>query len=322
MSAPSEPSEAGKTFPRIIVGIDLSEQARDALVLARALSAALGTELIVAAAVGNEVMAGPGYSYSDSARDYYTAVKECVRDELGSTRFEWRELQDTPAHGLERLARTEEAEMVVLGSTHRGRLGRVLPGSVAESLLHGAPCAVAVAPRGYASEQRGGLARIGVGVDGSDEAREALGLAAAVACHEDANLCLMTVAYQVAEMSIARFSIQPREWDQAREDKARGDVLDRAIGDVLDLALSNTEGLVVVGRLLHGAPATALAEASADFDLLCVGSRGYGPVGRTFVGSVAAKLVRSAHCPVVVTPRAIGDDVRWRKELPAAALNA
>ena len=43
--------------------------------------------------------------------------------------------------------RRPRADLVVVGSTHTGRLGRVFPGSTGEKLLHGAPCAVAVVPR-------------------------------------------------------------------------------------------------------------------------------------------------------------------------------
>jgi hypothetical protein len=53
------------------------------------------------------------------------------------------------------------ASMIVAGSSHRGPAGRVVPGGVGERLLHAAPCAVALAPRGYA-RPAGGLGRIGV----------------------------------------------------------------------------------------------------------------------------------------------------------------
>ena len=42
-----------------------------------------------------------------------------------------------------------DAGLIVVGSTGRGRAGRVLTGSTAERLLHGAPCPVALAPHGY-----------------------------------------------------------------------------------------------------------------------------------------------------------------------------
>src|SRR6188472_3369943 len=38
----------------------------------------------------------------------------------------------SPARALDRLAASEGAELIVLGSTHAGRLGRIVPGSTAE----------------------------------------------------------------------------------------------------------------------------------------------------------------------------------------------
>ena len=61
----------------------------------------------------------------------------------------------------------------------------------------------------------------------------------------------------------------------------------------------------VSGRVLEGDAAAELAAASADVDLLVVGSRGFGPVRRVLLGSVSRELVRSASCPVVVLPRGV-----------------
>ena len=55
----------------------------------------------------------------------------------------------SPARALQELAVRESAALVVLGSTHRGTLGRVIAGTTAERLLHGAPCSVAVVPDGF-----------------------------------------------------------------------------------------------------------------------------------------------------------------------------
>ena len=55
--------------------------------------------------------------------------------------------------------------------------------------------------------------------------------------------------------------------------------------------------------VLSGDPAEELARQSREFDLLVLGSRGYGPVRRVFLGGVAHGVVKSAACPVVVMPR-------------------
>ena len=48
---------------------------------------------------------------------------------------------------------------------------------------------------------------------------------------------------------------------------------------------------------------TWLVRAGRELDLLIVGSRGYGPIGRLFPGSVSRYLVRHATCPLLVLPR-------------------
>ena len=42
---------------------------------------------------------------------------------------------------------------------------------------------------------------------------------------------------------------------------------------------------------------------SASLDLLIVGSRGYGPIGRLIHGSTSRELARRARCPLLILPR-------------------
>ncbi len=49
-----------------------------------------------------------------------------------------------------------------------------------------------------------------------------------------------------------------------------------------------------------------LAEETRRLDLLLLGSRGYGPLRRTVLGTVAGYVVNQASCPVIVTPRGVG----------------
>lgn len=89
-------------------------------------------------------------------------------------------------------ARDFGADLIVVGSTSRGPVGRVLPGSVGDRLLAGAACAVAVAPRGYAAKDSP-VGRIGVGVTGEDESHHALVLADQLAGRFGAVLSLIAV---------------------------------------------------------------------------------------------------------------------------------
>ena len=95
----------------------------------------------------------------------------------------------SPAGGLDEIARSVAAEVLVLGETHRSR--RVDPArDTASRLLARAPCPVAIAPAGYAPRRP--LRTVGIAFDGSPESARALGLAQRLAPAE-AELVLLAV---------------------------------------------------------------------------------------------------------------------------------
>ena len=202
------------------------------------------------------------------------------------------------ARALHEVAIELEASAIVVGSSHRGRVGRVLAGSVTTDLLHGAPCPVVVAPRDYI-ERADGFQRIGVGFIDSPEGRAAL----SVAC-ELARAC---------DGSVAVFNVmEPIEWSPAL--LVDGWNIDRAFNAEREERVRSTsasarrlvpEALLSTVEVPTGDPATILAGTSAGLDLLVCGSRGYGPLRSVILGSVSRELARSAACPLLVVPRAI-----------------
>jgi glycine betaine transporter len=52
----------------------------------------------------------------------------------------------------------------------------------------------------------------------------------------------------------------------------------------------------------EGAPAVEIVRVARErqIDLIVVGSHGRGVLARAIVGSIADKVVRTAHCPVLV----------------------
>jgi len=172
---------------------------------------------------------------------------------------------------------------------------RMVMGSTTDALLNGAPCAVAVAPRGYSEEEAGELRQIAVAYDGSSEADAALRAAAGLAVRIDGEVTLIGVADpgygyegEWSALTVGAF--------RELELKAREEAL-RAARERLPRAVeANT-------RFLTGPVGRMLAAASGDFDLMFSGSRGYGPVLRTLLGSSIRSLIAEASCPVMILPR-------------------
>ena len=192
----------------------------------------------------------------------------------------------SPAGTLHDLAERGEADLIVLGSTHRGSLGLVAPGSVAEHLLKGARCRLAIAPRGYAHGDR--LRVVAVGFDGSHESEAALAEAAELARRAGA-------AMRVIGVSAPRPPDLPEVAAKDRFD------LQSLVHDAAAELPSELRALPVHEK---GDPADKLLErAEEGVDLLVLGSRGLGPVKRVLAGSVCARVIRRAPCPVLITPR-------------------
>jgi nucleotide-binding universal stress UspA family protein len=204
---------------------------------------------------------------------------------------------------LPELAQKEAVRAIVIGSAHRGLVGRVLAGSTGESLMHGAPKSIVIVPRGFAARGKHELRRIAVAFDGSAEAHRALetGVQLTRALGRGACLTLISVSDPPSYAYGADWPITViDELDRASREHMQ-QLLDRALMRIPD-------GVEHEGRILEGRASRLLADASADYDLLLTGSRAHGPVRRTVLGSTTRSLIRTAECPVLVLPRGVGID--------------
>ena len=294
---------------RIMVGFDGSEESEDALGLAGALAAGSGGDLVVArvfefgpfwAFAGGGLAPTPGEIISESESDTLGHLESVARNIGAEGRWV---VSDSAAHGLHAAAERGEADLLVVGSSHRGAMGQVFPGSTGYRLLHGAPCPVAVAPRGMRERPESVPSVIALGFDGRPEARLALAGAIELADRLGASLRVVGVAYSPLIVQGTGF-VQGQALAGAQYD-ALATALEQSLRESIDEAIASApEELAVEGEVVRGDPASALVEAGADADMLVLGSRCYGPLRGVLLGSVAMDVLRRAPCPVVVVPRA------------------
>lgn len=274
----------------LITGFDGSPASHAAVALATTLARPTGARVL--AATGYEV---PAPVYVPIAPILVTGaeLEEGVRHAAALTLAELqvdgveRELHPGgPAAALCVLAEREGASVIVVGTTHRSGLGRIVPGSVAEQLIGGAPCAIAVAPQECEVD---GIRTVAVAYDGRRESVVALDHARDLALAHGASLRVLAVC------------LTPPPTPGEPVVSGYREKLERQVAEVVAALPSE---LHATGEVLGGTPADALQLACRDrVDLLVTGSRGYGPLRGAFVGSVARELVDHAPCPVLVVPR-------------------
>ena len=275
-------------FKQIVVGVDEHEGGRDAIALATKLLAPDG-ELTLA-----YVYAGDPHVYRSASPAFDASERERARELLERTRQEtgvqanlrWRG-SPSVGRGLHELCEVIGADLLVVGSSRRGLLGRVLIGDDTRAALNGAPCAIAIAPAAY-SQQPVAMRGIGVAYNGSPESEHAVAVAREIASECGAKLS----AFEAVSLPTYATVGGPVAIDDALEG-----IVDDARQRIAELG-------GVEPHAAYGYPAEELGVYSASLDLLIVGSRGYGPIGRLIHGSTSQQLVHSARCPLLVLPRA------------------
>lgn len=277
---------------RLLIGLDRRDGGRDALELARVLGSRQPTEALIVTVLPYEPLAVAYEELSSqAAAEAAEPGFEEARELLEGLEVKTRAFGGGSAAGiLTDLAEREVFDAIAIGCSHRGAVGRALLGSAGRGLLHGAPCPVAVAPRGYARDGHGPFGLVALAYDGSPEAKLALGRARELAESHGAAVRVLTVVAPTTLPGPIGYApvVPPRPEEVLEEGMA-------ALGPRLEVS----------GDLLSGPPAETLAGAcEGDVDLLVVGSRRYGPVARVLLGSTTASLITMSPCPVMVVPRA------------------
>jgi nucleotide-binding universal stress UspA family protein len=279
-------------FRRVLVGVDGGPGGRDAIALAAQL-AAPDAVITLAHVYGPDLaVGGSGSMAVVSERGRAEALLEQERDSASLD----AQLLVFPGHrvgrGLHVLAERLRADLLVVGSTEHGLFGRVLIGDDTRAALSGAPCAVAIASRGYRHPPHT-FDTFGVGYDGSLESKVALAAARDLAAQHGGT----TLALQVVSPEDVREDAPvPADWTEGTTR-----LIHQATEQLREL------GDDIQGDAVYGGPREELVRFGDSVDLLLIGSRGYGPLGRMFHGHVSDYLARHAPCPLVIMPRVTAD---------------
>jgi nucleotide-binding universal stress UspA family protein len=263
----AEPSVwLGSLFDRIVCGVDGTESSRVAVAQAARLVCARRTLELISVVDRRPVAALAGWvDPADLERQYEEAQRALSEGREQCPRAHSRLLAGDPGPALVSAARKSHATLVAAGAPPSGRLGGIVLGSVGTHLLHHAQCSVLIArPSG---DEAAFPRSIVVGHDGSNGAAAAAAVGKELAHRFGASLRIL-----VAEGG------DPVQIDALAQEK--------------ELAWS----------LL--APTEALTVASADADLLVVGSRGLR--GTRALGSVSERIGHLARCSVLVVRAPLG----------------
>jgi nucleotide-binding universal stress UspA family protein len=137
------------------------------------------------------------------------------------------------------------------------------------------------------------MAMIVVGVDGSEESKEALRWALEEARLRDATLRAVYAWHNPYLLAPGFGPPEDFRPDALREQAA--ETLDAVIKEVVGTSDVNVDTVVV-----EGPAGSVLVEAAEGAELLVVGSRGHGGFVGLLLGSVSQQCVTHAPCPVLV----------------------
>lgn len=283
-------------FKNVLVGVDGRPNGRDAIALASQLIDRDG-KLTLAHVHSGELRVSHAIS-PEVVRKEREWSKKLLEDERAAANVDAELISivsGTPGRGLHQQADDQDADLLVVGSCSHGAFGRAMLGDDTRAALNGAPCAVAIASRGYAGQggrESNPIAKVGVAYNDSPESKAALALARELAARTGATIHALEV------VSIPTY--------------AYTGIVPPAIGESIEVMVQEANGRMkaladVEGRAVYGLAGEELATFGDQVDILVAGSRGYGPVKRLVLGSTSDYLERHARCSLLVLPRVATD---------------
>jgi len=287
--------EVGQAYRPVVVGVDGSGSAYQAVEWAAAEAARRGVALRLVSAFSWTTSDHPTRQ-SGRVAQYRDQLLEAARHRLSRAA---RIAEDTGL-GVETTQQVEigapievlgsearRARLLVLGDRGLGGVAGLVLGSVAVALAARGACPVVIV-RGETGNTDGPVV---VGIDGSPVSEAALAFAFDAA----------------AVRGVALVAVHA--WSPTAVDKALEPVMDwAAVADEEEAVLAERLSgwgqkypqVTVRRSVVRDGAARALVDASRGAQLVVVGSRGRGDAAGLFLGSVSHGVLHAAHCPVAI----------------------
>lgn len=287
-------------FDRILFAADFSERSRDAFRVACSLADETGTRVVVlhvveqsyiveqVVAFGNEGIPVPlpdgGWAHDEALnaqlRRFYAPARPAD--------IEYRVREGSAAEEILGTADEVRPDLIALGTQGKTGLRRMLFGSVAESVLRKARCAVlALSAPGIAPGASPPRVILHP-TDFSDRSEPALRVARALAREHGALLIVIhVVPVEFASETVTLPAVTPDDHENLHRVRSRADGPDLKYP--------------VEGRMMRGDVATTILRAADEEEcgLIVMGTHGRNGFGRLLMGSVTEAVLRKAHCPVL-----------------------
>ncbi|HEY7050452.1 MAG TPA: universal stress protein [Jatrophihabitantaceae bacterium] len=285
---------------QIVVGVDGSEAAENALIWAAETASRDGAHLVIAHGDSTrqvEPSPGTGVDY------HHQLLREAVAvavEVSGACNISTVLRAEHPSQLLLELSQT--ADVVVVGSRGVGAVAGTLLGSVAHKVAAHARCAVVVVPEGWRSPSAEKQRPVAVGVSASESGQQALEFAFSEAERRGVPLvAVRSWAHFDWTIPVADFTAAGHDEVRHREQEQLNALIDevwrRHPAVEVDIELSSE----TLFSALHGAAERA--------DLLVIGCRNADHLFSR-LGIVGMRLLHSSPCPVVIVgqPTALAGD--------------
>ena len=298
-------------FTRILVPTDFSAPSDAALEYARTLARRFGAGLHVLHLLENEflrpVVADPQALNTAALRRLQERLTDDDRRRLHAIPVV--EQSDDPADEIVSYGRTEDIDLIVMGTHGRRGMAHFLMGSVAEKVLRTAPCPVLTLSEAAARRKNANPMRILVPTDFSPASDAALGCARRLATRFGASFHLLHVLEDPSvggAFGSEFYLADSPDMHTARLNDARERLAHRVMPD--DRSQVHATPEVIFGK---SAQTIVDYAADGDVDLIVMGTHGRSGMAHLLMGSVAESVIRTAPCPVL-TVRDLAEPVAVR----------